>query len=209
MSFRTWDALLQARLAFKVSFEKPAVIRMGFPLYVTCMFFLLQLSNTLSLLYVFHVWNMLCRGGSFMISSIGCCFLPPTSVFPIYSRVASTGDQIPRRVIPAPILPLNCCSQETLQVILGLQQHALCTGWWDIQKLYNKLFMNDPGLFFLQLRGLRGCVVCLSSPVRKKPKTGICSQTDLALKLHHHLLLKNLIKFLGLIKFCSLFCLIR
>ena len=55
MSFRTWDALLQALLAFKVSFEKPAVIQMGFPSYVTCMFFLLQLSNTLSLLYVFHV----------------------------------------------------------------------------------------------------------------------------------------------------------
>lgn len=57
-------------LAFKVYTEKSAIVLMGFPLCVTCVFSLTAL-NTLSLLFIFSVLAMI-GPGDFLVLSVLC-----------------------------------------------------------------------------------------------------------------------------------------
>lgn len=63
-----------------------------------------------------------------MVSSVWHCFLLPTSVFSIYSGAASAGDKIPRRVIPAFILPLNRILRKLYKQFCGYK-NVHCALW--------------------------------------------------------------------------------
>lgn len=60
-SFNIWNALIKALLAFILSTQKSAVILVGFPMYVTCVFSL-AIFNILSLFYILSILTMLCCG---------------------------------------------------------------------------------------------------------------------------------------------------
>lgn len=70
--FRTQNAFLQALRAFTISVEISAAILMGFPSFVTYLFFFYSLQYTF-LFYIFNVLTMICYG-MFMSCLFGMSF---------------------------------------------------------------------------------------------------------------------------------------
>lgn len=71
-SFRTWSVLLQASLALRVSLAKSAIILMGFPLHVNCVFFFFSIASfkVLSLGYIFNILTIICHRKFIFVSCV-------------------------------------------------------------------------------------------------------------------------------------------